>query len=79
MTPPVVTITAGPAASTTETTATFEFTADDPAAVFQCSLDGGPLVFCASGVSYSGLLAGEHTLEATATKPNLLVEGEPAV
>ena len=31
-----------PPASTTDTTATFEFTADDPAALFQCSLDGGP-------------------------------------
>ena len=79
MTPPVVTITAGPPASTTDTTATFAFAADDPAALFQCSLDGGPLVFCESGVSYTGLLAGEHTLEVTATKPNLLVEGEPAV
>jgi hypothetical protein len=79
MTPPVVTITSGPAASTTDTTATFTFTSDDPAALFQCSLDGSPLVFCTSPVTYTNLLAGTHTFEVEATKPNLLVEGVAAV
>ena len=79
MTPPVVTIQTGPAIATLETTATFTFTSDDPESLFQCSLDGSPLVFCESGVTYTGLLAGPHTFEVTATKLHLLVEGLPAV
>lgn len=79
MTPPVVTILTGPDAATLDTTATFTFSADDPAALFQCSLDGSPLVFCTSGISYTNLLGGLHAFEVTATKPNLLVEGVPAL
>jgi CSLREA domain-containing protein len=79
MTPPVVTIASGPAITTTSTTATFTFSADDPEALFQCSLDGAPLAFCTSPVTYTGLLAGDHTFEVGATKPNLLVEGVAAV
>jgi CSLREA domain-containing protein len=85
MTPPVITILTGPTAisgpesTTLDTTAAFTFSADDPAALFQCSLDGSPLTFCESGVTYTGLLAGEHTFEVTATKPNLLVEAIPAI
>ena len=79
LTPPVVTILAGPAATTLDTTATFTFSADDPEAQFQCSLDGLPLAFCASPATYTGLLGGAHTFEVVATKPNLLVEGVPAV
>lgn len=85
MTPPVVMILSGPTAVsgptevTTDTTAAFTFSADDPDALFQCSLDGSPLVFCASGVTYTNLLAGAHTFEVGATKPNLLVEGVAAV
>ena len=79
MTPPVVTILTGPDATTLDATATFTFSADDPDALFQCSLDGSPLAFCESGVTYSGLLAGTHTFELTATKPNLLVEVLPAI
>ena len=40
MTPPVVTIIDGPDALTTDTTATFAFTIDDPATSAQCFLDG---------------------------------------
>jgi CSLREA domain-containing protein len=86
MTPPVVTIHTGPAIATTDATATFTFSADDPAAAFQCSLDGGPLTFCTSPVTFAeehlrlanGSLAGPHTLSVNATKPHLLVEGVEA-
>jgi parallel beta-helix repeat protein len=78
MTPPVVTITGGPAVATTDTTASFTFTIDDPDASAQCSLDGGPLTFCQSPVQYTGLLAGEHTLEITPTKQHLLAESVAA-
>lgn len=79
MTPPIVTILTGPITGTTDATAILTFSADDPEALFQCSLDGLPLVFCASPVTYTNLLAGEHTFDVIATKPNLLVEGVPAV
>jgi hypothetical protein len=87
MTPPVVTLN-GPAyevdpvtleLTTTDTSVSFSFTSDDPAALFQCSLDGSIPAFCSSPVEYMGLLAGAHTFEVTATKPNLLVEGLPAI
>lgn len=85
MTPPVVTVLTGPTAvsdpleTTLSTTATFTFSADDPASVFQCSLDGSPLTFCASPVTYTDLQGGAHTFEVIATKPNLLVEGIPGL
>jgi hypothetical protein len=61
MTPPVVTILTGPAATTTDTTASFTFSVDDPAALLQCSLDGSPLAFCTSPIEYTGLAADAHT------------------
>jgi|GEM_PF-3162244 len=79
LTPPVTTILTGPAATTLDTTATFTFSADDPEALFQCSLNGSPLAFCTSPHTVTGLLAGEHTFEVLATKPNLLAESLAAV
>ena len=83
VTPPVVTIHSGPAPATTSTDATFNFTVDDPEAALQCSLDGGPLTFCESPLTYdaadlalaTGHLSGAaHALDVTATKQHLLVE-----
>ena len=87
MTPPVVTIQSGPAATTEATTATFEFTVDDPEAVLQCSLDGAPLAVCTSPKTYTeadlrganGDAAGAHTFEVTAIKQHLLVDATPVV
>jgi hypothetical protein len=87
VTPPVVTIHSGPAVATTSTTATFSFTVDDPDAVLRCSLDGAPLTFCESPVTYNvaqlalatGTASGPHTFEVEAIKQHLLVEGEPAL
>ena len=56
-----MTISSGPA-SGTETTATFQFTANEPA-TFQCSLDSGTFASCSTGVSYSGLAVGPHTFQ----------------
>ncbi|HEV2950641.1 MAG TPA: hypothetical protein VGZ51_00940, partial [Actinomycetota bacterium] len=80
-TPAVVTIQTGPDIATLETTATFTFTVDDPAAKATCSLDGGPFKFCESPVTYlesdlRGLnpgqtprpLSGQHTLTVDAVK-----------
>ena len=79
MSPPIATILSGPGPVTTDTSATFTFTSDDPTALFQCSLDGSPLAFCVSGATYSGLLGGEHSFEVTPVKPNMLIEAEPAI
>ena len=87
LTPPVVTITAQPLIATEDTTPTFEFEADDAAAVFQCSLDGSPFVVCDSGRTYTeaevaagnGSVAGEHTFEVQGLTHHLLVDPVPAV
>ena len=87
MTPPTVTIGAGgPAFVTQDRTATFTFTADDPATVFQCSLDGAPFVVCESPKTYTeldlvaqtGTVAGMHTFAVHGLVPNLLVDPVPA-
>jgi len=58
---PTTTITDGPADPTNQTSATFVFSADDPAATFTCQLDGDAAQPCASPVSYGGLASGEHS------------------
>ena len=87
LTPPVVTVTLQPDASSDDTTPTFEFSVDDPAAVIQCSLDGAPLLLCTSPLTYTeaqlvaetGTVAGEHSFEVTAVKANLLVDVVPVI
>jgi large repetitive protein len=79
MTAPVTTIVSGPPVQTAGTSATFEFTAGEEGVSFQCSLDGGPLVFCESPRTYHDLAPGEHVLEVQAWKPHLLASAEPAV
>ena len=66
-TPPVTTIGANPPAQSNSASAHFTFTADDPAATFECKLDGGSFAACTSPQSYSGLAQGLHTLTVTAT------------
>ncbi len=66
-TPPTATIDSAPAADTTATTATFTFSADDPDAQFQASLDNGAYADVASGKSYAGLAVGAHTFHLRAT------------
>jgi CSLREA domain-containing protein len=65
-TAPVVTITSAPESSTSSTTATFAFSASEPA-TFRCSIDGGTAAACDSAVSYSGLAPGQHTFLVQAT------------
>jgi hypothetical protein len=63
---PDTTIDAGPPATVTTTTATFVFSADEPA-VFTCSLDAAAPIACSSPATYTGLAAGPHTLTVAAT------------
>ena len=76
-----VTIDDAPALSTTDRTPTFAFSSTDPAAVFQCSLDGAPFAVCESPETYTelqlfegatGQIAGTHTFAVQALKQHLL-------
>ena len=54
-----VTVTAGSATAT--------FSADDPAARFQCSIDGAAFAGCSSPATFAGLAPGSHTIDVRAT------------
>ncbi len=61
---PAMTITAGPANATNQTTATFTFDAPDaaaPAAQYECIIDDSAWLPCASPRTYTGLAEGMHT------------------
>jgi hypothetical protein len=47
--------------------AVFTLTASEPGASFQCKVDNGPLVACASPFTTTGLKLGPHTFKATAS------------
>jgi hypothetical protein len=64
---PETTIDSGPTDPTTETTATFIFSAGEAGSTFECSLDGASFTACSSPEVYSGLAAGSHAFEVRAT------------
>ena len=66
-TAPDTTVTAGPAAVTSATTATFAFTSTITPATFTCRLDTGTASSCTSPKTYSGLAAGTHSFTVAAT------------
>ncbi|PTT62171.1 hypothetical protein DBR22_17750, partial [Arthrobacter sp. HMWF013] len=66
-TPPETTITSGPPATSTSTSASFAFTSSEANSTFQCSLDGAPRVACTSPQAYTGLAAGSHAFSVWAT------------
>jgi hypothetical protein len=61
---PTVSLTAGPAASTSSTSATFAWTANK-ADITTCTLDGVARGDCASPLTYTGLAPGSHTFVVT--------------
>ena len=65
--PPKVTITSGPSGTTTDTSASFSFSADEEGSTFQCSLDGGTFSACNSPAVYGGLAPGSHSFSVRAT------------
>lgn len=66
-TPPPAAVVTGPATYTTAQTATFTITDAEDLLTYTCALDGAAAATCASGVSYSGLVEGTHSLAVTAT------------
>ena len=66
---PSVAITSGPSGRVSSTSATFTFVTNDPLAGFQCRLDGGAVVGCGSGVTYS-VGEGAHTFSVFAIDPS---------
>jgi alpha-tubulin suppressor-like RCC1 family protein len=68
LTPPIAVIDSHPADRTNSTSASFTYSADDPDAVFECSLDAADFSPCQlQGTSYSGLAAGSHDFSVRAT------------
>jgi hypothetical protein len=76
-TPPNTVIDSGPSGAVADTSATFGFSATEPA-TFQCSLDGAAFASCASPVTYNGLSVGSHTFLVAATDAAFNVDPTPA-
>jgi hypothetical protein len=78
-TAPNTSITSGPAAATTSTSASFGLAANEPNSALACKLDGGNWTSCASPKAYSGLGTGIHTFSARATDAAGNTDPTPAV
>jgi len=71
-----VKITAGPPASTTSTSATFEFSLAVGFGAPECSLDNGPFVGCSSPITYNGLALGDHSFTVRATNQRRVTDSD---
>ncbi len=77
-TDPETQITSGPASSTTETTASFTFSASESGSTFACKLDSGSWSSCPSPKSYSSLAVGAHQFSVRATDAAGNTDASPA-
>ena len=77
--PPDTTMSSTPDAETSDTSAAFMFTSNQPATTFQCSINGSPFTVCASPVEYSDLQLGEHEFAVRATNSYGATDASPAV
>lgn len=75
---PVTTITAGPPATTSDSSATFTFASSRPGSTFECQLDASNFTPCASPAAYGGLSDGQHTFAVRATDAFGNTETTPA-
>jgi glucose/arabinose dehydrogenase/PKD repeat protein len=76
--PPETTIGSGPSGTTTATSASFGFSADEPGSGFECRLDGGAWAACSSPRAYSSLAPGPHGFDVRATDPAGNTDPTPA-
>jgi Right handed beta helix region len=77
-TAPETSITGGPAATSTSTSASFDFSANEAGSSFACKLDGASWSGCSSPRAYSSLAVGTHTFAVRATDAAGNVDGTPA-
>jgi Domain of unknown function (DUF1929)/Kelch motif len=78
ITSPETEILSGPPPSTTATSATFEFRADEQGSSFECRLDDGDWTTCQSPATYPGLAVGPHQFLVRATDPAGNIDSTPA-
>ena len=76
--PPDTTITSKPASSTTSTSATFQFNANESGATFECNIDNAGFTPCVSPMNYSGLALGQHTFSVRAIDTSNQTDATPA-
>lgn len=78
VTPPETAIDSGPAGSTSNPSATFDFSSSEEGSTFECSLDGGQFEVCASPKKYDGLANGAHSFRVRAVDRAGNVDASPA-
>jgi hypothetical protein len=76
--PPETTIVSGPPAVSSAAIATFTFTASEPAATFQCSLDDSVLSACTSPFTTPALTDGSHTFSVRSVDAAGVADPTPA-
>jgi CSLREA domain-containing protein len=77
-TAPETTIDSGPSGTTTNTGATFAFSASEAGSTFECSLDGAVFAACTPPRSYAGLAVGNHEFRVRAEDAAGNVDTTPA-
>ncbi|MCP3145283.1 Ig-like domain-containing protein, partial [Pyxidicoccus xibeiensis] len=77
-TEPDTLIDSGPALVTSATSATFEFSANELGATYECSVDGAAFVACTDPVTFNGFAEGNHTLAVRAVDTAGNVDPTPA-
>ncbi|HEX7255584.1 MAG TPA: DNRLRE domain-containing protein, partial [Gaiellaceae bacterium] len=75
---PETTISSGPPALASSTSASFSFVANELGSTFECSLDSAAFASCSSPRSYTGLADGAHQFLVRATDPAGNVDATPA-
>jgi hypothetical protein len=77
-TAPETSIASGPAASTTSSSASFDFSANEAGSTFACKLDSGSWGACDSPKPYSSVAVGSHTFSVRASDTAGNVDATPA-
>jgi hypothetical protein len=67
-----------PPATTTSTTARFSFSSNEQGATFECSIDGGAFIPCASPKEYTSLTVGSHSFRVRAKDAAGNIDASPA-